>query len=103
MKENPDWEIVDDDAQPQQRFSQQGFKEEFNQRTFLFSLLGKYPRLKLAGIAAVGIVIMVLVALFSLVVLTGAAVASALILLTAWLRAKFHKGKRRYAMDIVGK
>ncbi|MGV3743519.1 MAG: hypothetical protein ACO1NO_14540 [Burkholderiaceae bacterium] len=99
MNEKPHWELVDEDAGTNQRFGRQ----QFSQKAFLFSLLGKYPRLKLAGMAAVGVLLVTLLALFSLVVVTTVTLASALMLLTAWLRTKFFSGKKSFAVNIAGK
>ena len=99
MNEKPDWELVDDDARPKDQFSRQ----QFSQKAFLFSLLGKYPRLKLAGMATLGVLFVTLLALFSLVVVATVTLASAVMLLTAWLRAKFYGGKKSFAMNVAGK
>ncbi len=99
MNEKPDWELVDDDARPKQQFNRQ----QFSQKAFLFSLLGKYPRLKLAGMATLGVLLVTLFAVFSLVVMAGVTFAGAVMLLTAWFRAKFYRGKKQFAMNTVGK
>jgi hypothetical protein len=100
MNEKPDWELVDDDAQPKQRSSG---RQGFSQKAFLFSMLGKYPRLKLAGMATVGVLAVTLFALFSLVMVAGATMASVVLVLTAWFRTKLYKNKKQFAMNIVRK
>lgn len=99
MNEKPDWELVDDDPQPKQRFNQQGF----SRKDFLFAMLGKYPRLKLVGLATMGVVLASLVALFSLIAVTGATVASALFLFVAWCKGKFFKNTKAYQVHPFGK
>lgn len=99
MNEKPDWELVDDEPQPKQRFSQ----SEFSGKNFLYTMLGKYPRLKLAGMATVGIMVVAVITLFSLIALAGATVASVLILFVAWCKAKFVKDSKSYNIHIFGK
>lgn len=99
MNEKTDWELVDDNPQPKQQSKQ----EQFSQKAFLFSLLGKYPRLKLAGLATAGALVFMLIAVFSLIALAGATVAGALMLFAAWCRAKFFKNTKSYQVHIYGK
>lgn len=93
MNEKPEWELVDDDSRPKQRF---------DQGNFLFALLGKYPRLKLAGLATAGLIVMTLIALFSVLVMASAAVASAALLLIAWCKTRFSRGKKHYPAHFFG-
>lgn len=99
MNEKPEWELLDDNPQPKQ----QSNRQQFSQRDFLYSLLGNYPRLKLAGLATAAALIFALVAVFSLIALAGAAIAGAVVLFIAWCRAKFFKHSKSYQVHIFGK
>lgn len=98
MNEKAEWEIVDDAAQPKRPFGQGDIRQNF-----LYTLLGKYPRLKLAGLAVIGSVIATLLVLFSLVALASAAVAGAIVLFAAWCKAKFFKNKKSFQVYVVRK
>jgi uncharacterized membrane protein YphA (DoxX/SURF4 family) len=98
MNEKAEWEIVDDTTQPKQPFEQGDVR-----RNFLYALLGKYPRLKLVGLAVIGSVIAALLVLFSLVALASAVVAGAIVLFAAWCKGKFFKNKKSFQVYVVRK
>lgn len=93
MNEKPEWELVDDDARP---------KQQSGQRDFLFALLGKYPRLKLVGLATAGLIVMTLIALFSVLVMASAAVASGVLLFAAWCKTRFSRSRKQYPAHFFG-
>jgi hypothetical protein len=98
MNEKAEWEIVDDAAQPKQPFGQSDVR-----RNFLFALLGKYPRLKLVGLAILGCVAASLLVVFSLLALASAAVAGVIVLFAAWCKGKFVKNKKPFQVYVVRK
>ncbi len=99
MNEKPDWELVEEDPQPKQQFHQKGF----SQKAFLYALLGRYPRVKLVGLAMAGILGVIVIALFSLIALAGATVVSILVLFAAWCRTKFSRSTKTYQVHPFGK
>jgi hypothetical protein len=99
MNEKTDWELVDDNPQPKQQFKH----EQFSRKAFLYSLLGRYPRLKIAALATGAIIACTLIAVFSLIALAGATVAGALMLSVAWCRARFFKSTRSFQVRTFGK